>query len=339
MKCKYKFPAIAHLTFETGVRFEQDGRTYELEVEEGVLVALTVTVNDYADEYLPTITPLTNQVAKANITIPEDPYRDQIIQEVRAMEGGLCVWGVEEIDVEEVTIEWIPESDADKKKLQLFSFKTSTRGRSDRLKSPAGMDVLVRTMMIRRQFLQWETPLNFYRRGKIDLAEGRYIEAIYDLYFSLETMFAEGKFKTRQVISAFQNSKELVEAIDYLKAAKNPMEFCPRRYLPSYTSKFLEASMVEIIKSLVETRGFLHHHTGRRQGMWHPAKQREYHLDAIIFANICTQIFLKRINDLLFAPDNFNQFWNSKVFASNGNEIKWHMMSEVEFEEYYRGFV
>lgn len=322
MKCKYKFPATANVTFETGLKFDHAGRTYELEVKDELLISVSITVHDYPDEYLPTITPLENQLAKASFNIPEDSFRDEIVDEIRAFEGGLCIWGLDEIDVDALQIEWIPESATDEAKLQLLSFSSYIRKRSERVKSVAQMDAFVRTILIRKHLLQWETALNFYRRGRIDLAEGRHIESIHDTFFALETLFANGKFKKSQVVVEFLRANELLEAIDYLQSRPHA-EHCPQNLMTSYMEKFANKSQHEVIEYIVETRGFLHHHTNRRSGMWHPAKQREYHVDAIIFTNICSQIMMKKTIDLIFDQDNFAEFLNTPVFASNGTQVNW----------------
>src|SRR5690242_10499980 len=111
MKCKYQFPASGYLRFPTGIVLEVGGRTYEIGITKERISYLSVTVSDFPLEYLPTIQPLRNQLAKASINIPDDPFRNDIIADIRAIEGGLSFWGLEEINVEALTVEWIPESE------------------------------------------------------------------------------------------------------------------------------------------------------------------------------------------------------------------------------------
>lgn len=323
MKCKFRFPAKATVQFELGLVFQNDGKTYEIEIDENKeLVAFSVTVHNYPDECLPSITPLTGQLAKASINIPEDSFSDAIIEEVRAIEGGLCFWGLQEIDVDSVKREWIPESADDEKKLQLFSFSTWRRPRWERSKAAAQLDLFVRTVLVRKDLLEWETPLNFYRRGRIDLADGYYIEAIHDIYFALETLMANGKFKKAQVKEEFKKSKELLDAIAYLQGT-DPREHCPNHLLIAYDQKFVRRSADEIIDYIIETRGFLHHHTRRRTGMWHPARQRDYHVDAVIFTNICTRVLMSETVKILFLDDKKAVFRQTTVTTPDGDKVSW----------------
>ncbi|HRI03293.1 MAG TPA: hypothetical protein PLL77_06085 [Pyrinomonadaceae bacterium] len=332
MKCKYKFPAKASVTFPTGLKFIHNTRTYELETLDERLTHLSVTVEDFPDQYLPTITPLRDQLAQAEIKIPPDPFRDDIIGEVRSIEGGLCLWGLDEIDIDSMQIEWIPDTPEDTAKLQLTAFTACERSRSERTRGPAPLDLYVRTILIRDKLADIETPLNFYRRGRLDLGERRYIDAIYDFYFVLENLFANGKFKSSQVIAEFCKSEELTVAFDYLKAAEDHREHFPAESMDEYKERFLHKTNPEIAKYLVETRGFLHHHTARKSGTWHPARQREYRLDAIIFANVCTQILMGRTNPLLFENKLFSEFRELEIRASDGQPLSWdfsrHNMSD-----------
>jgi len=181
MKCKYSFPIKGDIKFHIGIRFTKEKRVYELKVKDGFLTDLCVTISNFPEQCLPTITQLKEGKFKASISIPTDPYWDDLVADIRTIEGVLCIWGVKEINVDYCTTEWIPESEDEKKKLQMFSFTTS---RSDKLPDnlpEAHMDLLVRSILAVSDMRDLETPLNFYRRGRLDVYEERFIDAIYDL--------------------------------------------------------------------------------------------------------------------------------------------------------------
>lgn len=333
MKCKYTFPAVANVTIPIGLSFETEGFEYKIELKDGQISGISVTVSDFPKECLPTITPLVNQVATAEFKIPEDPFREIIISKMRAIEGGLCLWGLKEISIDEVNVEWIPESEDEKRTLQLFSFEMSWKPQKDTRAIPP--DMLLRTIMVNEQLRAWELPLNFYRRGRIDISEGRYIEAIYDLYFVLETMYANGKFKSKQVTEEFLAADELTAAISTLKTDPNRQQQCPPRLITEYAENFLDKTCSEIIKGLVEVRGFLHHHTQRRADMWHPAKQREYHVESLIFLNICTRVLMDKVTPLLFEEETFKAFRDITVTTDQGELVDWQY--DWTFEEWSDG--
>ena len=110
------------------------------------------------------------------------------------MEGSLCIWGIRKIDVDCFTTEWLPESEEEKKDLELFSISRSIKDSPPDGMPDAPMDLSEATMLSVEELKEFETPLNFYRRGILDIAEEKFIEAIYDLYFVLETLYGNGKF-------------------------------------------------------------------------------------------------------------------------------------------------
>lgn len=322
MKCKYKFPVAASVRFTTGIKLEVDGHEYSLEVTDGRLTHISVTVPDFPNKYLPTFKPLRNQLAKAEIVIPEDPFRDAIIANIRAIEGGLCLWGLEEIDTEAMAVEWIPESKEETQRMELFSFSMSRGNLSDRRPRDAQIQMFARTISGYHGFSESEVPLNFFRRGKNDLREGRFIDAIYDFYFVLETLFANGKFHKDAVIREFCDSNELVEAIEHLKREINDPVYFPHDLKSPYQDR-LRKSSSDVIKDLVEIRGFLHHHTLRRRGIWHPANQKEFRVDCIVLLNICQYVLSNRVNKHLFDERVFEEFLSKDVTTSEGQVINW----------------
>jgi hypothetical protein len=65
-------------------------------------------------------------------------------------------------------------------------------------------DLLARSVLAGNAAYEIEMPLSFFRHGLIDLRDRQYIEAIYDFYFVLDTMCAEGTFKARDQKKAFE---------------------------------------------------------------------------------------------------------------------------------------
>jgi hypothetical protein len=53
------------------------------------------------------------------------------------------------------------------------------------------------------------------------------------------------------------------------------------------------ASDAGVSDYLVEVRGFIHHHTMRRRGIWHPERQEEFEFDAFVLQHIAFGIAMK----------------------------------------------
>jgi hypothetical protein len=83
-------------------------------------------------------------------------------------------------------------------------------------------DVLARAIFAADAATDIEIPLNVFRRGMLDVSERNYIEAIYDFYFILETLFGEGKFKSAAVSNAFLDSSQLRSCVERAVADPGP---------------------------------------------------------------------------------------------------------------------
>ena len=55
--------------------------------------------------------------------------------------------------------------------------------------------------------------------------------------------------------------------------------------------------MREILKKIVELRGFLHHHTLKRKDIWHPEDHNKYETDAHFFQAVA--FTKKRFNEFI----------------------------------------
>jgi len=211
-------------------------------------------------EDLPSIIQTPGSRSKATINVPSPSYLF-IKREVRAIEGTLSLFGIDAIDLNSPLKKWLPENEEDKEKLQLFNFN-SDRGEVDVSKLPSiSFDIIARAVISADDIADIEPQLAFCRKGIIDRNEERYIEAIYDFYFFLESLFAQGKTKNHRVKQAFKQSKELRECIE--EVLKEPhVIISPRREeLHLFMKKYGGMSVDDIIEHIVDLRGFHHHHT------------------------------------------------------------------------------
>lgn len=323
MKCKYTFPIKGDVKFPVGIGFPVGERFYQFEVKGNSASALSVTISKFPDACLPTITQHDKGKIKASIAIPPDPFWDELVSDICTIEGVLCIWGVREISVDYCTIEWIPESESEREKIHMFSF---TRSRSDKPtedlpQSP--MDLFVRSVLAVSDLKDLETPLNFYRRGRLDVFEERYIDAIYHLYFVLEALFANGRFKKAQVVQEFCSSNVFFDAIDHIKKNIDPQIRVEPTLFSDFKIKYLYKKKEAIVEYIVDLRGFLHHYTVKRKTIWHPVRQREYKVDALVLLNLCHHILSNQAIELLFRKDKIDVFLRTEVRTKDGRKIRW----------------
>ncbi len=323
MKCKYSFPVKGHIRFPAGINFCAGNRVYEFKVKNGFLSELSVTICNFPEIYFPTIVQHKVGKFKASISVPPDPFWDDLVSDIRTIEGVLCIWGIREINADYCTTEWIPETESEKKNIQLSSFSRTRNEKPPENLSTSPIDLFIRSILAVSDLKESETPLNFYRRGQLDVFEERYIDAIYDLYFVLETLFADGKFKKKDVVLKFSASKELLEAINQDQKDIDPEIRSNPNLLKEYREKYLNKSKDEIIEHIVDLRGELHHHTLKKKDIWHPAKQRYFKVDALTLLNICYHIASTRIIDVLFKQERIEEFLKTAVKTENGRTIRW----------------
>lgn len=269
------------------------GLTFEFFENNGVVNQLSVTVPANNPEDIPAVTHTPEARSKATIHVPWPAFLS-VKKEIRAIEGALSLYGIDSIDVHSPKREWLPENQRDKEKLKIFNFKAEP-GKLDISKLPnIPFNIVARAVISADKIAEIETQLAFFRKGIIDRNEERHIEAIYDFYFFLESMFAEGKTKNHRVKEAFKRSGELRQSIE--EVFKKPHELISPlpEELKQFKTKYGGMSMDEIIKHIVDLRGFLHHHTPKRKDIWHPEEQQHYKLEANLLGGIAFSVAMRR---------------------------------------------
>ena len=167
----------------------------------------------------------------------------------------LSVFGVESIDTENAEEVWIPESEEEKQDRKMCAF-SGTKERRPVEAFPFGhFDLVARACLCAPQATEFESALSFFRKGRIDVAEERYLEATYDFLFMIESCFAGGKFRAAQVKQAYLSKQKLQEILaDVLKDAS--LERSMRqdsRMLTAFKRDYFGRSTAEVTDHLVNS--------------------------------------------------------------------------------------
>jgi len=286
MKCKYRFRADGKLKPSILAPISVRGWTYEFEANnDGIVTHISVTVNSISKEHWPTMKESQTPGVKAEINIPDVAF-PFVKMELRVIEGLLSLYGLREVDFNSVNTEWIPESEEEKQSLSIFSFKRSYQDIPDSKRLATSFDIIARSVIGANLGHDNEVVLSFYRKGRNDIDEQRYIEGIYNFYFMFESAYAQGQFKKAKVTEAFLSSETFTSIIE--KAVEDPGQIIlgNKELLPKFTQYYQGKPIGEVVERIVELRGFLHHHTSKRKGIWHPEDHEAHELDAIVFQNI-----------------------------------------------------
>ena len=169
----------------------------------------------------------------------------------------------------------------------------------------APFSVVKRSVMAATETLAWEVPLGFYRKGTNDYQDRKYIDAIHDFYFLLETLFANGKTKNYQVVEEFKKSQSLVAfAAQVLKEGEQAIVRRGTRtiVLDEFKQKLSNKTPEQYLEHIVNLRGFLHHHSLGHKRIWNPASEHEYEMDAILLSYLCFKICSTKVESIICKP-------------------------------------
>ena len=320
MKCKYTFKIEGEIKPALDYKIPLRGYLYDFILENGFIKHLCVTVPNYNESYLPKVTNHKEGKVKASIHIPIDPHIWAIQEELRTFQGFMALFGLKSIEIDNPKIEWIPENEQEKKKLQLFGTGPISYSKSQLPARPLAHDILIGALIASKETNESrsiEIPLNFYRKGTHDIFERRYIEAIYDFYFVLETLYGDGKFKKKALIEKFTQAKELRNSIQKALDAPDHEIIADKNLSQIYTQKIASKSIDEIISHIVELRGFLHHHTIKNKRIWHPDNHKEYKVEALFLLTICFNISMEMFCNLALSEDTKKIYEGIKFQVKN----------------------
>lgn len=164
-------------------------------------------------DYSPSLPVVTRQPgAPPHLNFREPPEADELLSILQYIESLGAFWlSINRIHWSEANHEWIPETPEETEQLSMFSMTWETNYQRTPIEFQAD---LFHDLIFRRTTKDWLTiPLSFYREGRNDYTDHRYINAFYNFYFLLEDLFGGGKTKNRQVLESFCASEKLKTAI------------------------------------------------------------------------------------------------------------------------------
>lgn len=309
MKCRYKFaiegrikPSVVHPIRARGLEYEFSTN------ENGIITHISVTTVNVDKRSWPIVRESEDPGVKLDISIPSEPHYPLILQELQVIEGLLSIYGMEKIDYENFDVEWLPASEEEKNQLAICSYSTSKNAIEDCELPPLSFDLLARPIIGAPLGKKSEVTLSFFRKGRIDVKNSRYIEAIYDFYFVIESAYGDGKFKKAQIVQSFMKSKDLVCIVEEL--LRDPGDIIQReqKLRSRFQKEYANKSVEKVISEIVELRGFLHHHTAKRKDIWHPEKHKDYEMEAIFLQELCFRIAFKAYEEVVFNEDTVSKY-------------------------------
>ncbi len=303
MKLRYVFPVTGTLALADSWRVKTGDLEFEFVTDKGAVTALWVTIVEDDRSKWPQVARSSAPGIKASIVLPESDSMDRVREHVRTLQGMLSIYSLVAIDTVRFKREWLPDSEEEREALQLRDF---TEQRAVHSKFPLEFDLVARSVLRASKLEEYQTALSFFRRARLDADDEQYIDAFYGFFFFLETLYGEGKFKSDQLVEKFQAQPGLLRVAEEEAANFRLPLRCPNDF-----SRFIatKPQADAIIRKLVERRGFLHHHSPRRSGMWHPERQMEFEAEAGYLQMICFKLAHGLVKDEIFNPDAEKEYF------------------------------
>lgn len=278
--------------------------------KDGIVTKISIGYKVDDPSLWPKVVETPNELSKLIIKM-HSPHIENAQRIIRAAEGALSFYGIEQINWQNPTEEYVPDSPEEHAQLAVYTMSSGSKRRSALDKDPIAFSIIATALLRTDEISAHEIPLAFFRKGTNDANEDRHIEACIEFLFMLETLFANGKFKKNQVIAEFSSSQELIQAIQKTQADHDLISIAEYRgasHRKKLVERYMAQSIPTAIKNIVELRGFLHHHSKDAKNQWHPDRHEEFLADALFLQFVCSKAGLELFIHNAFTEKNKAQF-------------------------------
>ncbi len=164
------------------------------------------------------------------------------------------------------TVRFIAENEKEKAELNLFSYH------KDKEAIPpffVPFDTLARMIFLSQDIDELRVPVGFYKSAKMHFKNEDFRFAFYELYFTIEYLFANGKSNNSQVKNEFLKSDILLKSINL---AKDDFLTLHKEKSTKFSIWLSEISRSdEIIEKIIDIRGSYFHQSKKRKNNWLPS--------------------------------------------------------------------
>jgi hypothetical protein len=269
---------INHYPFEIDIFSEEETNRF--------LISISKKVINYSS-HLPKLIINDNKIKEINF--PSQSFLEEQIKILQHIESfGAIDKGIERINWQDFSIEWIPETEEEKLELPIRKYQRDlSYGLEPKILSK---DWLLNTVIHKRQLDHLALPLSFFREGANFYHNFQYQNSFINFYLMLEGFFGDGvHYDNKTMKLEFKKSDILEyaihETIKYLEKLKGKHY----EWLINVCKKYDKIVDKDgIIHVLVKQRGNLSHFSlTKSNNQKNPFKDRDYESLAFIAMTIC----------------------------------------------------
>ncbi len=281
LSCRYTIPVKGNLFLQKPPPFKVNDLYLKFITDEEILksVIIEFPIKEASEKSK-------KQAINDSLSIYE-PRANEIEEIVLQIAGGLSLFSSSDIDIKfgSRTINWVEDGKESNLVVNLHGgHATPKQGAT--ITEPRFIHSVLVGCIIKKH----EPWLTFYRRGMSDALSHNYIEAFYNLYFIIEYFYGNGEFREKSIVSEFLKSQELCDTINSVIKDKTFLAISSDKFI----KKINKSSLKEIFRTIVRTRGRLHHANKKQPNNWHPDKQNNYKDETILLQLACLNISMKR---------------------------------------------
>jgi len=239
------------------------------------------------------VRPRTSAREPAHISIVGDErIGKELIRDLQFIESLLSLYGVTRVFWDFAKHSFIPETDAEKRNLQVHSISRTKQYLP--IYYNLETDRMNETITKLRELT---VPLAFFREGNKSFLSLNYIAAFQNFYFILEGYYAKGSHKNQETI--FLSSTELLRQA---RAAYFPLQQIADKLNPMFKFYKLTPSPESFLRLVVKVRHRLHHYfRGEKQETYFgtPLLQEMYQPISLALMILCTYVLFAKRDSLL----------------------------------------
>jgi hypothetical protein len=287
------------------------------ELSDSKVIALVVIFRDQPLRMAPTFTQAAEGSVKAQVTIVGtiEALGRRIIQ--RFVDYANLYFSLD-VDLDAMEAEYIPVDEAERARINLYSFKAT----SERPISRLPFDMLAQAFFAGESSDDPSFAARMFNLAREALLNQQYIDSFRYSFLLFEALYGEGKFKQKELVRRFLENNAfrtmLSESIDALNSDPIHANSSARSIVAAHPT----ADSLAV--HFVERRGFYFHGNLVHSSPWHPDRQKQ----AQPLAELCVQIAGRvshSFGSAMFTPEM------NERFSTNAKSHGAIMTIEVEF--------